>query len=1025
MQPQIFQTEYNKLNQNQKKAVDTIYGPVMVVAGPGTGKTQIIWLRTANIIQKAQVNPGNILITTFTDAGVVAIKKRLESFLWSDGYKVVVSTIHGFCQDVIRNFPEKFLEFKAGTPIDDIDSLEILKQIIDTEVWNKNIEVLTNEYDRYIYLRDIKSRIWVLKQEAITFIEFENIIQNQEQIYTEELAQIKPTLKKYEKTKLDQEKHIKKLQELNYLYSLYQKTLHEISKYDFNDMIHFVVDIFEKDEEMKYFYAEKFQFIMLDEFQDTNNAQNKIIDLILSVGSEKPNILVVWDDDQSIYRFQWANIENMLDFSSKYSDLEIVVLENNYRSNQPILDLCTHLIDNNNERLSKRIPSLEKKLISSNPKLNMLENKPTLYTPNTQEEEKAYLLHEIKNKINEWIALEEIAIIMRNNKEVEELSIYFEQNNIWVTSKLNTDILKNKYVEFLIKYLHCLENPGQNDDFFIDIVRSSIVWLSQVDIFKFNKYLYNVNYSKKFKLSFFDVFCEIEKTEIEINNKQSLIDFRDDFLDILQKLHDLNFVEFFSYFIDKIWIISYIEKYGNFDDIEDIFTLFNKIKSFTQIKSTFKLSDFLSKIDLYKEYNYSIPRQILKKSQSWIHILTAHGSKWLEYEIVFIPSLFTGNWDNKRVIDKLKLPNGIAGAWLQIEVDPIEEERRLFFVACSRAKKELFLSFPLSIDKKIKLASVFITEIEWYYEWSNSLKNFSSAFETALQTAVKNQLTNHIISYSQSEFDYIKEFIESYKLSPTDLNVFLEDPLIFLQNVVFKYPFVDNDATIFWKVYHRVLELFYSRYKENKKLDDVGYLTFTFKVLLQKEVLTPESFERLLEKWTKWLEWFYSAYKNNKREVLYLEYNLRPKWISYKWVPITGKIDKIERIWLTDSQNKNQIWQLAFFRDIVAIIDYKTGRPKSIWEIKWIDKDGNKKQWAWKYFRQLMFYKLLCESDTDFDSKFEIWALALDFVEWRNGEYKYIEVSYSSEEYEDFKSEIIEARKKISSIDFWKEVLWK
>jgi len=165
----------------------------------------------------------------------------------------------------------------------------------------------------------------------------------------------------------------------------------------------------------------------------------------------------------------------MLEFSTKFPQTHMIVLENNYRSTQPILDLCTALIDNNNERLSKRISSLEKKLISSNTSLSSLSSLPLLVTPNTKEEQGAYIVSEIKKRLEQGISPEEVAIIVRNNSEVEEFSNFLEQNNIPVTSKLNTDILKNDYVKFIIKFLSSLENTFEYDNYFIDIARSAII----------------------------------------------------------------------------------------------------------------------------------------------------------------------------------------------------------------------------------------------------------------------------------------------------------------------------------------------------------------------------------------------------------------------------------------------------------------------------------------------------------------------------------------------------------------------
>lgn len=1019
MNNSVFENNYNLLNLKQRQAVDKIEWPVMVVAWPWTWKTQIIALRTANILRKTDINPENILITTFTEAWVIAIKKRLSDFLWSQWLKVNVSTIHGFSKNVIDTFNEKFLEYKAGTPIDDVDILEIIKNIIDNLTLSKKIIELTNDYDKYLYLRDIKSRISTLKQEWISKNEFISLINDLEKKYADELSEIKPTLKKYETTQKSQEKHISKLKELLIIFEEYNKILREKSFYDFNDMINFVLEKFQTDEELRYYYAEKFQYIMIDEFQDTNNAQNKIMDMILWVNIDSPNIMVVWDDDQSIYRFQWANIENMLDFATKYQNTEIIVLENNYRSTQWILDLCSNLIDNNNQRLSKKVSTINKKLLSSNPKFFNIKELPKIIKPQSVELERSFLLESISKYLKDWLKPEEIAVIVRNNKEVEELSKFFELNEIWVISKQNTDILKNEFVIFILKFFYCLLDINNNEHNFIDVCRNDILWLNQVDIFKINKYLFLKNYVRKQKISFFDLICDLEKIDdLELNDKDWLLIFRDKFINSSKKLSNDFFINFFNEFLSDFEILKYIETNGTFDDIQDIFTLFNKIKDFCLIDKNFSMSKFLSKIELYQKYNILIPRQIIKSQKSWINIMTAHSSKWLEFDVVFITGLYTWNWDNKRVIDKLKLPLGIVWNWLQQDFEPIEEDRRLLFVACSRAKKDLFLLSPLSSDNKLKIISGFISEMKWYIDELQDIK-ISDEF---LQKSIISDLKPKLYKYWNLEFDYIKDFLETYKISPTDLNIFLDDPLKFLNQVVFKYPFLDNDALIFWKVYHRVLELFYSRYKENKKMDNVWYLEFTFKALLDREIVSPESYEKLHERWINWLRWLYDIIKNSNRQVLATEYNFRAKNLFFDNIPITWKIDKIDILdfWINNNESS---WQLAFFKENVVLVDYKTWSPKSIWEIKWISRDWTKKDSWWNYFRQLMFYKLLCDLDQEFSSKYDIWWLALDFVEGKDWDYKYIEVPYTQEEYEEFKNELLQSWNKISNIDYWKEIL--
>lgn len=203
-------------------------------------------------------------------------------------------------------------------------------------------------------------------------------------------------IKNIQKYEEEHEKKIGKLREVLYIYKLYQEYLRKNQLYDFNDMINFVLEKFREDDDLRYFYAEKYQYIMLDEYQDTNNPQNEIIDIILSVQKElesgTENIMVVGDDDQSIYRFQGANIENMLDFTTKYPQSTIIVLEKNYRSTQAILDAAKSLIENNKQRLIHRIGNLEKNIVSQKNDTN----KVTLYEGKNPLQELCYIYDEIK-----------------------------------------------------------------------------------------------------------------------------------------------------------------------------------------------------------------------------------------------------------------------------------------------------------------------------------------------------------------------------------------------------------------------------------------------------------------------------------------------------------------------------------------------------------------------------------------------------------------------------------------------------
>lgn len=1037
MQNQIFQNEYEKLNTSQKEAVDTIYGPVMVVAGPGTGKTQIIGLRTANILKTTGVNPGNILITTFTEAGVVAIKKRLSKFLGQDGYKVKVTTFHAFASEVISDFPEKFLNERAKQTIDDIESYEILSNILDECIKDGKVKELFSTMDRWAYLKDIKDRISKLKTEGVFPERFEVIIKEQEKKYSQKLLdlennkRIRDLEKRRQKDSESYEKHIAKLRELNLIFAQYNTQIREKWLYDFADMIQFVTQKFESDYEILAYYAEKYQFIMIDEFQDTNNSQNRIIDLILEYNKDEQNILVVWDDDQSIYRFQWANIENMLEFVSKYPSTKMVVLDHNYRSSQDILDISQNLIGNNTQRISNRIASINKNLEAHGTDKEKKENH--FYILQNDLKEKLFVYNEIKRLNNPDTTF---AIIVKKNKQIEEWSLFLKQKWLFVQSKNNTNILNNHYCKFLLDFLAFVDNPYVNDEALLNILRSDIIDVENIDVLYLARSLYQKNYSRnKFKLWIWDIITSIETDEYlreNIKNIEKINNFKEFVLSLHTTIGNGWITALIRDILEKINIFEYIEKNGDFNDLQDIFTLVNKIKGYIENNKDITLKNILWKFDLYKKFSLPILRDSIHTLQSNIEILTAHNSKWLEYDYVFIPEVFEGNWKQKALPNKLKLPIWMIGNWLQFaDIDEeehkelekeiaLEEERRLFFVAMTRSKKWLIFTLPSSKENKLLISSSFMVET-WIFPEE---KDVEVSQEETKQILISSMLESNLIKTTQNELDYIEKFLQNYKLSPTDLNKFLEDPKRFLREVIFRYPFLSNENLMFWSAYHKVLEV--ATIQKSKwyvlSLDEMKKI---FLDEIRKYDHTPEEYERVYERGISWLDGYYSIFTWNSRQTFATEYNFSSKWIIFEWVPLTWKIDKIEfispSVWLDNSFE----WQWSLFSEQVALVDYKTGSVKSIGNIKGIDRNGDKKEGEWAYLRQLLFYKLMAETSLELNSKFQVWELALDFVEGKKWEYAYVRVDFTLDDFHHFKQELITARSQISSIDFWKEILEK
>src|SRR6476661_391699 len=319
---QQFEEEYKRLNDQQRRAVDQVEGPVLVIAGPGTGKTQILSARIGKILlSDAQVEPSNILCLTYTDAGVVAMRRRLTQFIGPDAYRVSIYTFHAFCNDVIQeNLP--LFEKTSLDPISDLERIELLKELIDG--FAKDHALKRYRGDVYYEISNLQALFSLMKREGWSpeFVckkidEYLNDLPNRDEYIC------KRATKEFKKgdvrlDKIDEQREkMERLRAACNEFQLFQTLMRQRNRYDFDDMINWVIDAFNQNEALLRNYQEQYQYILVDEYQDTSGSQNKIIELLINFW-DKPNLFVVGDDDQSIYRFQGANIENMMNFASGF-----------------------------------------------------------------------------------------------------------------------------------------------------------------------------------------------------------------------------------------------------------------------------------------------------------------------------------------------------------------------------------------------------------------------------------------------------------------------------------------------------------------------------------------------------------------------------------------------------------------------------------------------------------------------------------------------------------------------------------
>ena len=401
-----FEEEYKRLNKAQKEAVDAIDGPVMVVAGPGTGKTTILTLRIANILKKTDTRPENILALTFTEAASINMRRKLSEIISSRAYQVIINTFHSFTESIIRKYPEEFPRIISSRPIGEVDQISIIESLIDST----NLKILRPYGDPYLYTKDISSNIAILKREGLSPEEFSKLVKKEEtnfrkipDLYHEGGAYKGKMKGEYQKL----EKIIEKNKELSDVYKDYQNELLKRKFYDFSDMIMEVLKAVEKSKFLLQVLQEEYQYILVDEHQDTNNAQNKIIELLASYHAPDPNLFVVGDEKQAIFRFQGASLENFLYFKNLYKNAKFITLSENYRSTQGILDSAHGLMPNSFQLQSNTKHKFEK--IS-------------IYPFETPESETYFVVHDIKRKISEGIMPEEIAVLYRNNEDAFAIS---------------------------------------------------------------------------------------------------------------------------------------------------------------------------------------------------------------------------------------------------------------------------------------------------------------------------------------------------------------------------------------------------------------------------------------------------------------------------------------------------------------------------------------------------------------------------------------------------------------------------
>lgn len=961
------------LNAEQKKAVDTIEGPVMVIAGPGTGKTQILTLRIANILKQTDTTPDSILALTFTEAASANMRRRLVSIVGSAGYYVNIFTFHGFCNHIIQEYPERFPSIIGFNNASRVDQIDIIRSIIKI----KSFTYLKPFGDNFFHVSNIIGGISDLKKEAIGALEFKKIIKKEKKEFKkrDDLYHKKGAHKG--KMKVMHQKEIRqfeKNEELAYFYEEYQKELSERKFYDFADMLLAVIFEFKTNKDFLLEIQEKYHYILVDEHQDTNGAQNAILELLCSF-FPNPNLFVVGDEKQAIYRFQGASLDNFLYFKDKFEGVQLVSLVNNYRSTQKILDGSQSLIE------KQSMKPLSKPLVSA---ARGDGEKIHTYAFATEDGERLFLAQAIKKMIKDGIPPEEIAILYRQNSDAFPVADFFEREGIPFVIESDQNILADIEIRKINLLFEAIGDFG-NDVKLVKALHMNFLEIDPLDIYVLT------NEAKKKYTSVHSLLKDKRALKkLGLKDEKKLTNFYSSMESWRTLSFNTDFLDFFVTVARESHFINHLIKHNNrVEKLDKLSTLFGELKHIVEHHRDYSLPDYLYYLEILLDHGVSIKANTKQAKQS-VHLMTAHKAKGLEFDYVFIIGAYDGHWGNKRKMATFSLPTKIKITDSPLERN--EDERRLFYMALTRARVHATITYArYSPEGRERVPSQFIGEISEEFLEERRGERFDDTFKKE----------SHFKPIStagglQDVEEFLRERFLKQGLSPTALNSYLNCPWRYYFNNLVRIPMAQSHHQVYGILIHKVLEEFFNAKNEGKRIG-VKFLKERFLYHLAKQSISERLLEQIKDKGLKTLASYHDNYKSLWNYNTVNEYHIKGVTVA-PGIKITGKLDKLEIV--DDKEN-------------VIVVDYKTKKPQSR---NWIE--GKTKTSTGDFYRQLVFYKLLLDEMPN--NRYRMISGSIDFIEPDDkGRFKVEVFEITDEDVTELKETIKRVATEILEMDFW------
>ena len=901
------------LNKEQLQAVKYNGGPLLIIAGAGTGKTSVIVEKIKYLVKKKIAKPEQILALTFTEKAASEMEERVNKAMPYGYFQMNISTFHAFADQILKENGFQIGLSPSYRLMTEAETIIFLKQnlfLFELKYFrplgnpNKFLEALLQHFSR-------------LRDEDISPEEYIRYAQNQK-------SKIKS--QKEEDELIERQKY----QELAKAYQTYQKLKLNEGLMDFADLVYYSLLLFQKRPNILKRYQQQYPFVLVDEFQDTNISQYQLIKLLSPV-KKNPRLTVVGDDSQAIYKFRGASVSNIINFIKDYKKAKQITLKNNYRSNQTILDAAYKLIKNNDPDTLEFKLGISKNLIASksvqtHDRASLQKSQINYYLADSSEDESDHVTKQIL-KLSKSHKYSDFAILVRANNHSEPFVRSLVRAGIPYQFLGPGTLYKQPEVKDLIAYLKVLYNLEDSPSLF-RLLYMDIYNIDKKDISLLLTFAKKINQplfqSIDIYLSYFDV--SIHRSEFEIykkylpllksETKQKLLVIYKMIVKHLGLLKTNTAGQILYYFLEESGLLLTLINYKT-DSQEkvaiNISNFFNKLKMFEsehEDASVFAVVDF---INMSMEMGESpIVAKTDMASINAVNILTVHSAKGLEFPVVFLVNLTEERFPTRHKKETISIPDTLIKEILPTGDYHIEEERRLFYVGLTRAKDKVFLSSSkfYGEGKRIRKISRFVTETlgEEFVNKEIGLKKeqkFQLSIFDFKQTKQGSGNPTPTNGYRQGNTLSLQL---SNNFSYSQLNSYKICPLQYKYLYVLKIPTLPTASASFGTTIHKTLQDFYSDFLKNKRADKKRLLELYKKSWIPIGYSSKAHEDRMKKEGEKMLKNYFDKFHSSDLKIIGLEKLFKIKITED--ICLTGKIDRIDAI------NKNE----------VEIIDYKTGK---------------------------------------------------------------------------------------------------